>query len=252
MSGVNKKNTTVIAFYPGGGGNRYLLSLLEQEFSTLGVTYDKQFSSQLKSLRWLMGKIDAPLTTYCLTHCMNATHIENTLSPKNIIFIDTDLQQSLQRQWYHNGIRLYRENLSNTTLLSDQILLCYQDIKDPSWPTIYSIEDFNNLEPHARNEVIETMQINAVPLELGSAWETINWCCQYYNKYPVEFKNHQVVSILDDTLYAKVMREELARYQSEIFSFCWDIYHTKGNAAPIVDLYNQHRASLRNKPNISH
>ena len=33
---------TVIAFYPGGGGNRYLRKLLNREFKTANISYDSK------------------------------------------------------------------------------------------------------------------------------------------------------------------------------------------------------------------
>ena len=236
---VSKNNITVIAFYPGGGGNRYLLSLLNQEYSTLGTTYDRRFLNQSSSFRYLLADQNIELPRYCLTHCMNASHIEQVLNPKDIIFIDTDLQQSLQRQWYHDKGQLYSKNSSTKTPDDYQIILAYQGIKDSTWPAVNSIEDFNALEQRIRNEVIETMQKNTSSVELESAWETIDWHHQYYAQYPVEFKDYSVVSVSGNTPYAKVMQQELAYHQSELFGFCWDTYKTYGREAPIVDLYNQ-------------
>lgn len=241
---TSKNNVTVIAFYPGGGGNRYLLSLLNREYSTPGITYDEQFVNQRTSFRYLFTEISEELPEYCLTHCMNATQIEKVLKPKNIVFINTNLQQSLQREWYHDGVRLHNKNHTTSMSHSDQVVQAYQGIKDLTWPVVSSIEEFNELSERIRVEVIETMQKNTASTDLESAWETISWHCQYYSKYPAEFKDYRVVSLTENSPFAKVMQEELASYRSDLFNFCWNTYATKGSNAPIIDLYARHKVLL--------
>lgn len=238
-------NLTVIGFFPGAGGNRFLLSLLGKEFETLNTTYDLAFKNQLTPFRYLLDTNLTADSDYCLTHCMNVAHIKKVLSPAKIIFIDSDLKQCMRRQWVHDGMRLYNVKFSPIAP-NELILRTYNGIKDATWPVISSIEEFNQVDESIRTETLEaTQKTTGTSDKVDSAWTSIKYHCSYYNDYPIDYGDCQVESISSETRFAQVMREELALYNSELFDFCWDVYWSEGPNAPIIDLYNQRMLGLK-------
>jgi len=228
-------DVTVIAFYPGGGGNRYLRMLQNEEFATPGITYDKKFIDQKLKYRYLLDdKLDGIPDKYCLTHCLNFNRIKQVIDPARIIFLNTDFEKSLKREWIHDGVRLYVSTESQT----DKILFTYSSIKDTSWPNITSIEEYNCLPTAYKKETEQQLANNNVSVELDSAWASIVWHHEYYNNvYPAtldKFENAQ------ESEFYTVMNTELNSYSNSLFDFCWEVYKTLGKTAPIVDLYNQY------------
>lgn len=231
-------DVTVIAFYPGGGGNRYLRMLQNEEFSTPGITYDKTFTNQHFTYRYLTNE-NIVFTTekYCLTHCLNYDRIKQVLDPKRVIFLNTDFKKSLRREWIHDGVRLYMPTQSKI----DQILFTYNSIKDTSWPTITTIEEYYALPPILRDETEQQLSNINVPVELDSAWSAIAWHHNYYTLYPLTIDKFETAT---EHEFYDMMFAELDSYTSPLFDFCWNTYCSLGKTAPIVDLYHRHKHEL--------
>lgn len=228
-------NITVIAFYPGGCGNRYLRKLKNKEYSTPGITYDKHFSDQKIENRYLLNDFALIEGDYCLTHCINYSRVKQLLNPTRAILIHTDFKKSLRREWMHDGIKLYNQNKQ----ITDQTIKTYNAIRDVSWPTIINIDQFNMLPDRFKDEVIQQLSILKVSEELDSAWAVINWHHEYYLQYTLEMGKFEPV---DDVTFMNLVNVELDRYSSPVFDFCWDVYTELGKSAPIVELYNRHTA----------
>jgi hypothetical protein len=231
---------TVIAFYPGGGGHRYLRMLSNKEFSTPGITYDKNFVNQPFEARYLNGSVPLVHTgKYYLTHCLNHDQIQQMLDPDRIIFLDTDFQKSLRREWIHDGIRLYTP-LQNK---DSQLLFTYNSIKDVGWPTISTIDEYEALPEALKNETYQQLSTITIPIELNSAWASITWHHDYYTLYPPTIDKFEIAK---ENEFYKIMQTELDSYIDPLFEFCWNTYCDLGKTAPIVDLYNQHKHELVN------
>lgn len=222
---------TVIAFYPGGGGNRYMQKLLNNEFSTPHIAYDYKFKELVHSHRYLLDDIpEPPRSEYVLTHCMNYSRIRSVFGDVDIRMIVTDFKKSLQREWMLNGNMLYKQTYAENQ--EDTIVSAYNGISASNWPVCTNYADFLKLPLEYQTEVLSKLTI--VPFELMSAWATITWHNKYYARYPVSTGSATVVSDLD---FITVIDDELARFSNDIFDFCWD--HSDPTL-PIVDLYNQH------------
>jgi hypothetical protein len=116
----------------------------------------------------------------------------------------------------------------------------YCIIKDPSWPTVHSVEELDQLPDKILKEVaMDYNQItnNTVDVpeklnqlthtfinKINSAYEIIKWHLDYYQKYPVKFSSvDQVIDIENSTdEFSSLMKQELNLYHSEIFDQVWD------------------------------
>ena len=112
MSALEHKTQSVIGFYPGGGGNRYLRYLQNKEYHTPKTFYDSCFKDQSPEARYLIKKnISFEYNDILLTHCMNQRHIRDIFGAEiNITILNFPLKKitRFQRAEPH----LYdRENL---------------------------------------------------------------------------------------------------------------------------------------------
>lgn len=229
------KPVTIIAFYPGGGGNRYLRKLLGEEYSTSGIAYDNKFKNQTLEHRYLLGNVSPPVTEFVLTHCMDTCRIQEVFDPYQILVIKTDLFKSLQREWVLNGHNLYKKQHSENK--EQTVVELYNAIKTDSWPHCETYEEFSALDTRYKTEVLE--KIIDVPAELDSAWSTITWHHNYYKNSNID----DAVTV-NDAEFLEVIEKELDSYQHPVFQFCWQQYEKYGPTAPIVELYNQHIREL--------
>jgi hypothetical protein len=221
----------VIAFYPGGGGNRYLRKLQDKEFSTQGIAYDDTFRDQSIEYRYLLDNIVRPTTDIVLTHCMDYDRIQTILNPDRVLVIKTDLYKSLQREWLLNGHNIYTTKQNKD--LKKTIVDLYRNIKTDLWPFCDTYEDFLQLPAVYQREVLD--KVIDIPVELESAWSTIVWHLNYY-----QHSNIDSATVVNDKDFMAIITHELYSYSDSIFEFCWQQYQLHGAQAPIVDLYNQH------------
>lgn len=227
----------IVAFYPGAGGNRYLQRLLGNDWTHPHISYDLK-NTQLYSHRYLLDHVPQTDSQHILTHCMNSQKIQETFPGHSVVFIKSDLQASLQREWALHG---HQRFIDKTTKNSVSRLEHYRAFQAPNWPDIYSEDQIDQLSANIRQEIqldydkVVNNTIDTVPGiltqltqntigKINSAYEIIRWHLDYYDQYTVDFAGaEQVIDIdADSNEFCLLMQVELGRYQSEIFKQVWD------------------------------
>jgi len=222
----------IIAFYPGACGNRYLQYLLGNEWSQHHVSYDNM-SCQLFEHRYLLSPVVPVVQEYTLTHSMNSAQINHAFPNEPIVFIKSNLQQSLRREWLlHGNERYSKKKTSNDSCRIEH----YYAIKDQSWPDIASSAALECLPMHILKEVnanylkmtnpvgvIQTLALTYAQ-KIESAYENIHWHLDYYKKYSEDFSNAEMIIDIEsaDTTFSKVVKNELNLYSSEVFDDVWN------------------------------
>jgi hypothetical protein len=232
----------IIAFYPGGGGNRYLQRMLGNDWNLPRISYDKFNGDQIYENRYFLTPPPLCGTDYILTHCLNNNKIQK-IYPNSCIttFIKSDLQKSLRREWMLHGHQIFIDKQKQTKH-SISRLEHYEAIKSPEWPVICTIDQLDTLPDKICQEVLEDYNKvigNHVTPESGiskqliqdyidkitSAYTLITWHLDYYKKYPIDFSqdNVEVIDIDNGTDdFSLLMRQELNLYSSEVFDTVWD------------------------------
>ena len=237
-------NRTVIAFYPGAGGNRYLNYLNNKEYQTLNKNYDYSVKNQLVEHRYLLNGVNKYNKDYDykLTHCLNQERIVEIFEPDNIILIKSDFKKSLSRAYKIHGLELY-SRLYKTPHYNEVILSVYNDIKDKSWPVINDINEFIKLDTFIQHEVTNFISNHTSNDNVNFAWSVISWHHEYYDFFRPSIITDDIVTIPDsDSEFSCIMNTELSNYNDDIFEFCWNMFNQYGKNAPIIDLYNQHKS----------
>lgn len=228
----------IIAFYPGAGGNRYLQRLLGNDWSQPHTSYDPVNTTQQYLHRYLLDHVPQTDSQHILTHCMNSQKIQQTFPGHAIVFIKSDLQASLQREWALHG---HQRFLDRTTKNSVSRLQHYIAFKAPAWPDILSEDQIDQLPANIKQEVeidyikVVNNTVHTVPgilaqltqntiHKINSAYEIIQWHLDYYDQYPVDFTCAEQVIDIDagNNEFGVLMQTELNRYHSEIFNQVWD------------------------------
>ena len=230
----------IIAFYPGAGGNRYLQKLLNNDWTQLHRSYDTANAEQRYEHRYLIANTAHPASQYTLTHCMNSKRIQQVFPGVPIVFINSGLQESLQREWaLHGHQRFVNKNTAGTV----SRLGHYLAIKDPLWPELDSEDQIDTLPLDILQEVkndytkVINMSLDNSPgvltqvtkniiSKVNSAYEIITWHQQYYYcTYPEDFSGAtQIINIdTDNDEFSLVMKKEINLYQSEIFDNVWGV-----------------------------
>lgn len=132
-------NLTIIGYYPGAGGNRFLRNLEGKEFRK-HASYDNM-SNQLFQDRYPDSNIhsshDNKSNPVVLTHCMNVATLNQQFAPTKIIIIKSNFKQSLMRQWALNGIALYinqHTDNNNVKLNSAWTTICWHHAYYETYP----------------------------------------------------------------------------------------------------------------------
>ena len=228
----------IIAFYPGAGGNRYLQRLLGNEWTHPHTSYDQINTGQQYPHRYLLDHIPPAKSQHILTHCMNSQKIQETFPGQAMVFIKSNLQASLQREWVLHG---HERFLNQMTKNSVSRLEHYWAYRAPGWPHIDCEDQIDQLPEHIKQEVdVDYAKVINGPVDLvpgilakltrttidkiNSAYEIIQWHRDYYAQYPVDFRGaEQVIDIdAEHNEFCSLMQTELSRYQSEIFNQVWD------------------------------
>ena len=169
----------VIAFYPGGGGNRYIRYIAGLEYSQNNAVYDRQAPSQFFANRYLTNGVDTS-KNIILTHCLNKEHIKSLIENCRITFLISDFKKSLHREWKLMGHARYTPNYDTIKIEH------YNAVKDPSWPDVNTAEDLLTLPEHIKNEINTTYkQIDHLVNPDGeyqylvTAFATISWHDNY-------------------------------------------------------------------------
>ena len=228
----------IIAFYPGAGGNRYLQRLLGNDWTHPHTSYDQINTTQQYPHRYLLDLTPQTDAQHILTHCMNSQKIQQTFPGHSIVFINSNLRASLQREWaLHGHLRFLNQTQKNSVSRLEH----YVAFKAPAWPNIDSQDQIDQLPEKIKQEVqvdyakVINNTIQTVPSKLAqlthntidkinSAYEIIRWHRNYYNQFPVNFAGAEQVIDIDvgNNEFGVLMQTELDRYQSEIFNQVWD------------------------------
>lgn len=228
----------IIAFYPGAGGNRYLQRLLGNDWTQPHTSYDTINTTQQYPHRYLLDHVPQTDSHYILTHCMNSQKIQQTFPGHAIVFVKSNLQASLQREWALHG---HQRFLDRTTKNSVSRLEHYRAFRAPSWPDIDREDQIDQLPANIKQEVeidyakVVNNTVHTVPGilaqltqntidKINSAYEIIQWHLDYYDQYPVNFSGAEQVIDIDtnNNEFGVFMQTELNRYHSEIFNQVWD------------------------------
>jgi hypothetical protein len=169
---------------------------------------------------------------------VNSLQISKKIPNVPIIFIKSNLQQSLRREWMLHGHERYLTRKNNNNLTISR-LEHYQAFKDPSWPDITEIDMLDNLPPCILTEINkdfnktnypDTIRKDTVACltqdyvnKIESAAETIIWHNDYYKNYPENFSNATEIIDIDtsNTEFSVLVRKELSLYKSELFDNVW-------------------------------
>jgi hypothetical protein len=228
----------VIAFFPGGGGNRYLQMLMGNEWQQLGVSYDFKNHDQQFDYRYLLDDVSEADSKYILTHCMNSARLLDLFPNRKIIFIRSDLKQSLKREWMLHGHKRFLKKQINAIPRLEH----YRAIKSPDWPEITEIAQMELLPQNVLQEIdndYKKLNENAADVpgilgqltkectdEINSAYEIIRWHRDYYQNLKVDFsaatKIVDLVTVDPANDFSLVMTKELVLYQSTIFDRVWN------------------------------
>ena len=173
---------SVIAYYPGGGGNRYLRYLQKEEFEKAYTAYDQFYMHY--EYRHLLDPIEFPLKSQLiLTHCLNSEKIKSTVGPCDITFIITDFKKSLQREWSINGYANYKQKIVD--IKSEELKKL-----DSAWATIVWHHDYYKNYPISTEnyKVVNTLIddnkfTQSMNIELGRYYDdTFEFCWDIYNQ----------------------------------------------------------------------
>jgi hypothetical protein len=168
---------------------------------------------------------------------MNSQKIQDTFPGHSVVFIKSNLQISLQREWaLHGHQRFQDQKIKNTVSRLEH----YMAFRAPAWPKIDTEDQIDQLPENIKQEVYadydKVVNDTVVPVpsvlsqltrntvdKINSAYEIIQWHLDYYNKYPVDFSGaEQVIDIdADGNEFCQLMQTELSRYHSEIFNQVW-------------------------------
>jgi hypothetical protein len=225
---------SVICFFPGAGGNRYIRYLQNEEYQTPHMSYDHLIRNQSVAYRYLMEKhYDLPQNEIILTHCMNQIRIREVFgSEVNITVLHFPLQSCLRREWLLSGRDRY---ITQKNIFADNFyqkkIECYNAIKDHQWPNIKNLRDYELLPKHIKQEVddkyAEVIDSESNSIEYNSAIETIRWHRDYYARYPLDISDCMVLHLNDDDEFCRIMYDELELYQNHVFDQAWQtMMHT--------------------------
>lgn len=226
----------IVAYYPGAGGNRFLQRLTGKDWAQLNQSYDFCVPEQLYGHRYLTNLIPKAQTEQILTHCMNSKKIQQCLPTMPVVFIKSDLQASLRREWMLHGHQRYLTRITKSVVPR---LDHYFAIKDPSWPSVQDECQLDQLPDHIlvevnndyNNIIVDRPAVPGLLLNLtqqlinkvNSAYEIICWHNQYYQVYPVDLSLADSVIDIEtgDDDFSQLMRKEMSLYNSEIFDQVW-------------------------------
>lgn len=201
----------LICFYPGAGGNRFYLYLLNKFYKKHGVSFDRKNNFQGNNFiyRYLESdeiyKFDDVVPV--LTHCLNYKKLKLHFPFKTkFVIIKSDLQSSLRRQWLLEGVSLYQNELEKKM-------------------SVIKFDEF---------------------FKINSAFETIKFHSNYYNNYTNDLfsmENENITKVIiqsqSNNEFERFMHSEIDLYQSKVFDFAWDMYKQYGDNTPIIDLYKK-------------
>lgn len=222
----------VVACYPGAGGNRYLRMSKKLDWKGFGRSYDDRSPDQFFGNRYLEDPnyVDDDI----LTHNMDYKTITKYFPSHEIVFILGDLKKCLRREWLLAGHQRYQQK--HQIISEFDRVEHYRSYRDHAWPNVYTINELQALPQQILNEVNADYEnltqsykdLKSITKELivkaESAHEMITWHLEYYKRFPLDFSGNcrSVIDIEnDDVEFARVMKQELDLYHSDIFDEVW-------------------------------
>ena len=224
----------IIAFYPGAGGNKYLLSLNNRQWQTHGRYYDNEIINQLPFYRYLYNDSNVIVeNALILTHCVHTPLLKKLWPDSKITVLLFDLKSCLRREWVLKGHNAYIDKLPGPDVLE-----FYDAIRDPSWPVITCVTDLDKLPCKIKKEfdteystMINPTHPDAVlkkkySIEIDSALANISWHKKYYSDYPLNLDYCDTL-VDNNTISSFVfhMQKELDLYRSQVYDDCWKQLH---------------------------
>lgn len=236
----------VVGFYPGAGGNRYISYIKGQEWTTLGTIYDLKSGGTVQGCEpYLDSTEQIPVvntTDYVVTHSVNSKRISECFPGHKIVLLRADLKSSLRREWSLKG---KNDNVQSNPNYEQNIIDCYNAIRADSWPVVDSFDQYQQAPEYIKQEVVaefsKNLKLNAERNQyLNSAYTTICWHHEFYNRYPYDDSCAEVINIDSSTEFGLIMRKELDLYKdNELFNFAWSVFEKYGTDAPIIGLYDR-------------
>lgn len=229
----------VICFYPGAGGNRLYRAMLDQEYQTLGRSYDQCVTTQAFQDRYPRSKDHISKNKkIVLTHCMNTPLVKQIWHDHEIYVIIADQQVCIRREWMLEGHQRYLQKKvqQNEFVLKQEL---YNAIKDETWPQLTCAADLDRLTPVIQDEFRAQWQELAQPVStpvqtlkqryldmIDSALEQIHWHREYYQQLPVDLSHaDHTIDLASADEFAVNMTKELALYDNQLFDDCWQLIH---------------------------
>lgn len=223
----------IIAYYPGAGGNKYLLRLKNLQWQTYGRYYDNQIE-QSPFYRYLYNDSKVGVENdYILTHCVYTPLLKKLWPDKKITVLLFDLKLCLCREWMLMGHKDYVDQLP-----SPDPLELYDAIRDSSWPTLTCVSDLDNLPCKIKKEFDEEYSTMINPtqpdevlkkkysVEIDSALANISWHKKYYGDYPLNLDYCDTLVNNDSASnFVSHMQKELDLYRSQVYDDCWQQLH---------------------------
>lgn len=232
----------IIAFYPGGCGNRYLNFIKDKEYQTFSKSYEAS-NRQKNTNRYLLSKntkrCEGEDTEIILTHCLNYNKIKYYFPKHSIVALVTDLKSSLRRQFMLDGIDPYNKNNKVYSILD-----IYNSIREYSWPRIEFENQIDKLPVDIKQKLeaaIVGYEYYSGPIfkEVVAAFETICFHRKYYETYqPTVYTVDETTQIdcnnpTDE--FTRVVNMEIGLYKNTTFDFAWNIFEKYGPQAPIIN-----------------
>lgn len=229
----------VISYYPGAGGNRYYKFTNGAEYETLNMSYDTNVSDQKFVYRYLQDLGPHNVSNrVTLTHCLNVPHIKAIITNHGpVVVLKSNMKKSLRRQWQ------LMKHVTITPQTENHKITIYHNIQAAHWPVVTTLAEYYALHDDIKQEVEIKFNQSAEMqtqdyAELDSAWQTIVWHHDYYQRYIPDFKGARVIDIdTADNPFAHVMRQELDNYSNALFDTAWECYYAHGKQASIFDYY---------------
>ena len=228
----------VVAFYPGGGGNRYLRYLKKKQFDKKDATYDNINNLNVLHKYPHINDLFNDNNTI-LTHCVNYPLLVSTFpNQSEFIFIKSDIKKSLNREFILEGYKRYIKNEKIEPRIN-QMLEHYSAFKDASWPNVSTSAHYFALPEVILTEVINNFGIAVSNNKLlDCAFFSICYHMQYYSQYPFNAFNSTVIDISNENnMFCNVMKRELNTPINDVFNFAWDAFCKYGKNAEVQQLY---------------
>lgn len=104
------KPNTIVSYYPGAGGHRYLRWNMGAEFNSPGVTYDSTILKGIRTDSYMLDEVQ-PIDGMLTTHCVNIKTIRSRYPTANVVYLDAEFSQCLCREWMLAGNGIYAKSV---------------------------------------------------------------------------------------------------------------------------------------------